>query len=219
MKRELFLLFLFALLSSQCGLTNSKKQKEVNVVQPEIEKTQDELLAEEKLRKDSIENAAFELMQKTALGNLRFGMNKEQVGLASEKRQLLGKYNYNVENSFNGEGKLFATNLSSDGVKAIGYDTDLKNRYLNLHQIIKTKYGESISRRNYPSIFDVQKTGKYWIDKWELGTKQIYLGIVENNLNNYSVVSKILDKNMEEIELKRLKDLRNKGIIEASEKF
>jgi hypothetical protein len=219
MKRSLFLISFFALLFSQCGLVNNKKQKEDKTAQHAVVKTQEELIAEEKLRLDSIENAAYGLMQKTAFGDLMFGMNKDQVELTNEKRQLLGKYNYNVGNLFNGDSELYSVIISSDGVRAVGFDTDLRSRYSNLYKIVKTKYGESNSKRNFPSIFDVQKTGRYWIDKWELGTKQIQLGIKENNLNSYSVTSKIFDVNMEEIELQRLRDIKNKDVIDASKKF
>jgi hypothetical protein len=54
---------------------------------------------------------------------------------------------------------------------------------------------------------------------WETGTKQINLGLQENAINSFSVVCDIFDKNMDDAETLRLKNLKNKDIIEAADKF
>jgi hypothetical protein len=114
---------------------------------------------------------------------------------------------------------LYKVKLNSDGVKAINFDSGLKSNYNNLFQIIKTKYGDPATSKGFPSIFDVQNSKKYQMNIWELGTKQIILGLQENNMNSFSVYSEILDKNMFEIEKQQLSDSKNKHIIQASEKF
>lgn len=218
MKRY-FLLLISVFLLSQCGFIKKKNQNEPVSEPVQTVKTQEEIQAIEKARADSIENAEYNLMQKTAFGNLIFGMPKTQAETANEKRQLLGKYSYNFQNLFNGNDELYAVILNSDGEKAIAFDSGLKAKYNNLYKIIETKYGKSTEKREYPSIFEVQEVGNYWVDKWELGNKQIHLGIKENALNSYSVASKIFDKKMEDDEAKRLNDLKNKDVIQASEKF
>ena len=98
MKHVLLLMLFSAFLLVQCGLINKNKQKENIVSETPPVKTAEQLAAEEKLRQDSVENAAFELMQKTAFGELIFGMDKEQVEKLNEKRQVLGNYSYNPIN-------------------------------------------------------------------------------------------------------------------------
>lgn len=219
MKRTNLLTLLLVVLFTQCGLISNKKQKQEVKNEPEVVKTQEEILAEEKMRQDSIENAALELIQKKAFGDLIFGMEKELVEKTNEKRQLLGKYNYNFSYSFNENDELYKLKISSDGVKAIQFESDLKSRYQNLYQIIKTKYGEPLSNRKFPSIFDVQNSKKYQLNNWEAGTKQINLGLQENGTNSYSVICEIFDKNMNESETNRLRDAKNSDVIESSKKF
>lgn len=218
MKKLTLLIFPLVFLFVQCDFISGKKQKEEPVPKPVV-KTAKELFAEEKAREDSIENAEFEKMQKTAFGDVMFGMIKDSVFNLNEERQHLGKYDYNFSYSFNNEDKLYKLKLTSGAVRAIQFDSDLNNRYQNLFRIIQTKYGEPLSQKEYPSIFDVQNNKKYQISKWEKGTKQISVGVQETGKNSYSAFCEILDKNMTEAELERQKNLKNKDIIEASSKF
>ena len=218
MKKISWLLFLVLFLNVQCRFNSSKKKGEETTPEKEV-KTTEQLMAEEKARQDSAKNAEIEIVQKTAFGNLMFGMEKDSVEEFNEKRQLVGKYNYNFSYSFNGENQLYKVKLSSDVVKVIQFDTDLKNNYLNLLKILEAQYGKPLISKNYPSVFDVQENKKYEINRWEIGVKQINLALQENGLNSYSATCEILDKNMEEIENQRLKNLKNKDIIEASKRF
>jgi hypothetical protein len=207
------------LIFTQCNFLQKKENNPNTSEQLPKEKTPDEILAEEKARQDSIDNAAFELIQKTAFNNLMFGMEKDTVEQLNETRQMLGKYYYNFNYSFNGENKLYKVRISSEGVQVIKFDSDLKSRYQNLVQIIQTKYGKPVTSRDYPSIFDVQKSKKYLMNQWEIGIKQINLALQENAMNSYSVSCEIFDKNLNEAELQRLKDVKNHDVIEAAEKF
>lgn len=154
-----------------------------------------------------------------AYGNLYFGMKKAEVAQKNENRQQLGKYEYNFSYDFNGDSVLFRVKIFSDGVKVIGYDTTLKNLYRNLVQIVETRYGKPGKQNGFPSVFDVQNQGKYTTDNWELGNKQIDISIRENALNSYSVVCEITHKQMAVAEKTRLKNEKNKEVIEASKKF
>lgn len=135
MKPHLLFLF-FILIFAQCNFPQKKENNSPSNNQQQTEKTPEEIQAEEKTRQDSIENAAFELIQKTAFNNLMFGMGKDTVKQLNETRQMLDKYNYNFSYSFNGEEKLYKVRIYSDGVKVIKFDSDLKNSYRNLAQII-----------------------------------------------------------------------------------
>ena len=218
MKKLLVLILPFVFIFVQCEFISGKKQKEESIPQPKV-KTAEEMLAEDKARKDSIEHAEFELMQKTAFGNLMFGMIKDSVLNLNEERQHFGKYDYNFSYSFNNENQLYKLQLTSDAARAIQFESDLNNRYQNLFKIIQTKYGEPSVQKEFPSIFDVQNNKRYQISSWEKGTKQISLGVQENGKNSYSAFCEISDKNMTEAELERRKNLKNKDIIEASSKF
>ena len=182
-------------------------------------KTAEQLLAEEQARQDSIKNAEYLQMQQTPFGDLRFGMSKEEVTQNNEKRQKLGKYFYNFSYGFTPDDQLYKLKISSDGVKTIRYDSDLKANYQNLFSIIKTKYGEPETKHEFPSIFDVQDVKKYSMNKWTEGTKQIQLSLLENEINSYRTVCEITDMNRNAEELERVRKEKNKDITEASEKF
>lgn len=154
-----------------------------------------------------------------AYGNLYFGMKKPEVAQKNENRQQLGKYEYNFGYDFNGDSVLYRVKIFSDGVKVIGYDTTLKILYRNLVQIVETRYGKPGKHNGFPSVFDVQNSGKYTTDNWELGNKQIDISLRENALNSYSVICEITHKQMADAEKTRLKNVKNKDVIEASKKF
>lgn len=196
-----------------------KKQKEEAPTDTLHVKTADELLAEEKARQDSIEQARYEQMQQTPFGDLRFGMNKEATVAANEKRQKLGKYSYNFSYSFTPDDQLYKVRIVSDEVKAIRYDSDLKANYQNLLKIISNKYGQPATKHEYPSIFDVQDAKKYSMNNWTEGRKQIQLSLVGNDIDSYVVRCEISDQNMSSAEQERLKNEKNRDVIEASEKF
>lgn len=206
------------LLLASCNPFVKKPKEEVPTDTVHV-KTADELLAEEKARQDSIEQARYEQMQQTPFGDLRFGMNSEATVAANEKRQKLGKYFYNFSYSFTPDDQLYKVRMVSDGIKAIRYDTDLKFNYLNLLKIISNKYGEPATRHEYPSIFEVQDVKKYSMNTWNEGRKQIQLSLVENGINSYLVLCEISDQNMSSAEQERLKNEKNRDVIEASEKF
>jgi len=216
--KRIILTLLTVFLLIQCNFIKNKKSETPEEPEQKV-KTQEEIAADEKARADSIKNAEYEMMQKTAFGDLRFGMQKNEAESINSKKQQLGKYNYNFQNLYNGDNELYAVMMNSDGEKAISFDDALKNKYNNLYKIIETKYGSSTARREFPSIFEVQESKSYWVNKWDLGNKQIVLGIKENSLNNYAVYSKISDLPMQEAEAKRLNDIKNKDVIEAAEKF
>lgn len=215
-----YVYFLLAVLISLSGCQNlfKKKPVEEEIISEKV-KSPEELLAEEQARQDSIKNMEFERMQKTAFGNIRFGMSEDSVIVLNEKRQQLGKYNYNFSYMYNNEGQLYKLKLASDAVRAIQFDSDLNQRYQNLFKIIQTKYGEPLLRKEYPSIFDVQNQKKYPVSKWEEGRKQINIGLQEKGKNSYSAYCEIVDKDMNEAEQQRLKNLKNKDIIDAASKF
>lgn len=154
-----------------------------------------------------------------AYGNLYFGMKKSEVESKNEPRQKLGKYEYNFGYGFNGDSALFKVIIKSADVKVISYDTELSAMYRNMAQIIETKYGSPDVHLKFPSVFDVQQSGKYKLDEWDAGAKQIQIFLVENNLNSYSVNCEISNKQMTEAEILRLKNLKNKDVIDASKKF
>lgn len=154
-----------------------------------------------------------------AYGNLYFRMKKSEVESINEPRQKLGKYEYKFGYGFNGDSALFKVIIKSDGVKVISYDTELSAMYRNLVQIIETRYGSPKTHLKFPSVFDVQQSRKYKLDEWDTGAKQIQIFLIENNLNSYSVICEISNKQMTEAEILRLKNLKNKDVIDASKKF
>ena len=203
----LFILFV------QCNILH-KKQKPTDQ-----EKTPQQLIAEEKARQDSIEYAALQEIQKIAFAGLLFGMNEAEVDEANPGKERLGKYNYSFVPQFNGDMELYKLTISSDEVKAIRFDSDLLTNYNNLYKILETRYGKPLLNNQFPSIFEVQNSKKFIMNKWEEGTKNIHISLVDNNLNSYAVVCDIFDKNMMESEKERLYKLKNKDVLDAAQKF
>ncbi len=147
-----------------------------------------------------------------AFGNLYFGMKRNEVIKKNENRQHLGKYDYNFRYAFNGDSSMYQVVIYSDGVQVLGYDTSLKALYRNLAQIVETRYGTPVKHNSFPSVFDVQNAGKYLLDQWMKGNKQIDISLHENAMNSYSVLCEITHKTMAEAE-------KNKDLKEAARKF
>ena len=217
MKKPDFLLLLVVLFFSACTLLNNKQQTEntenQNAIQPEDSLTQNII---DTIIPDSVQAP---MLTRKAFGDLYFGMTEDEVVNIIEKRQLLGKYNYNIKCSFTHDKALYKVNLFSDSEKAINYDSALEPKFSNLVKIVKTKYGEPKYQQKFPSIFYVQKAKKLVTAKWEHEDKFIEVGINENSLNSYSAFCTIVDSEMQEKEKQQLYNNQNKDIIEASEKF
>lgn len=219
MKKHVLYILLFVFFLIGCKTFNKKNTDEPEIKSAEVLNLLEKEGSEQKPRQDSIVNSKFEKMQMTAFGDLVFGMNKNQVEQNNENRQKLGKYLYNFTYSFDESDRLYEVILSSDPDKAINFDGQLKSKLNNLSSVVKTKYGQPARDLQYPSIFDVQETGNYFISEWDFEGKQIQLGLKENALNSYSVICNITDINLKENALKRLQDDKNRDIIDASEKF
>lgn len=215
MKKPYFLLVMLLILFSQCGLNRKKSQNQEPQIQTENLQTNIDSVS----NIDSLENFQVAQNQNKAFGSLNFGMVKNEVENENEKRQLLGKYNYNFKYKYNDKNGLYSIIIISDPEKALNYDSGLKEKYANLSKIITIKYGEPKINSPYPSIFEVQNSKIFTTQKWEDGAKQIHLGMKENSLDSYCVVCTIFDSNLEKEEKQRLYNLKNKDIIDASEKF
>lgn len=169
MKQPVILIVFTVFFFSQCGLIDNKNRKRLECLCLLLKKTQEHILAEEKIRQDRFENVALELIEKTAFGELVFGMEKELVERINEKKQLLVKFNSSFANSFNDESKLNKLKIKSKDVKAIYFDTNLKDMCQNLYEIIKTKCGEPSTSQKFPSIFDVQNNKQMRTIHWGNG--------------------------------------------------
>ena len=217
MKNSLTYIICLFFLWTSCGMLNKNKDSEKS--SEEITLSPEELEAIKKAKQDSIEKAEFELTEKTAVGDVQFGMDKQEVEKLSESNQKLGKYSFNSTNIYNGDGQLYSLVLDSNPEKAINYDNGLKSKYWNLYKILNIKYGEPETNKGFPSIFDVQKTGTYWINVWHFGTKEIKLGLKEHALNSYTVRCNITDSEMQKAEIDRLQKIKDKDYIEAAKKL
>lgn len=154
-----------------------------------------------------------------AFGKLKFGMTKAEVHQLNKSRQKLGLHYYNFSYAFNGKGELFAVNIFSDSKKVLYYERDVQQLYTNLCKVIAEKYGKKSSCGVLPSVFDVMNAETLWVNNWTNGDKKIKLGIRANKLESYDVICKIVHIPMEKAENKRMYRLKNKHIIESSEKF
>lgn len=219
MEKPYFLLILFLILFSQCGQNQQKSQDQFIEMQTEI---QNNNLQTDTILKNNIDSFANNQTAQNnirAFGNLYFGMLKDEVEANNEQRQLLGKYKYNFNYKYNYRNELYSILIISDSEKVLNYDSGLKDKYVNLSKIITTKYGDPKINLPYPSVFNVQNSKFFTTKKWDDESKQIHLGIKENSLDSYSAVCIIFDSVMEKEEKQQLYELKNKDIIDASEKF
>ncbi len=216
-------LVVFLILFSGCGFIKKKLAGDDNIKQDTL--ASEQLLAIKTAHQDSIKKAEFDKVQKTAFGEIQFGMDKNELSQAKENMgglessKTIGKYTYYFNYAFNGAGQMYQMGINSGNEKTIKFDTTLKYKYQNLYEVIKTRYGAPQTHREYPSVFDVKRTGTYWIDTWEVGSKRIKIGLKEKSMNDYYVASLILDNDMYLAEQQRLKDLKNKDIIESAKDF
>jgi hypothetical protein len=206
MKTPVFILILMLSILSSCSFSDEKQ-----VEKEEEEITEDTIVQSVEIISEVIPDYAF--------GRLEFGMPKEQVAELNADRQLLGKHNYNFSYSYNGDGELYRITIFSDATKAITFESEIGGRYYNLHKIISMKHGDPTGSRYVPSIFDVMNAGILWMNNWVSDKKEIRLGIRERKLDSYDVICTITETEMEKMENERLFRIRNKDVIEASEKF
>lgn len=217
-KFAVFFLLSFFFLSG-CGmLDNENQSKKVTPAEQLENRLEADSLTDEP-SEDFVEIDTFAQAQKVAFGALGFGMGKEQVDTLNPRKQILGKYNYNFTYSFNADNQLYQVRLKSNGINTLYYDDNLKFNYQNLYKILKIKFGEPIFNRGYPSVFDVMNSKKLTLARWEIGIKQINLGLQENGMNSFSVFCEISDEEMKEAERLRVYKVKNKDILEAADKF
>ena len=199
-------------------LTNTKEENSIILEHKVNDLTidssvQDSFVVLETVKKDTsgAENFAF--------GKFKFGMTKAEVHQLNKSRQKLGLHYYNFSYAFNGKGELFAVTIFSDSKKALYYERSIQPIYTNLCRVIAEKYGKKSSCGVLPSVFDVMNSGTLWINTWTINEKKIRLGIKANKLDSYVVICKIVHIPMESAENKRMYRIKNKHIIESSEKF
>jgi hypothetical protein len=179
----------------------------------------DTVTASDELKSDTVivVNSNSDSVQ--AFDQLMFGMHADEVKRLIKSKVKLGKYTYSLSFAYDQNKELYAINITSSEVKAIQYEGALQSMYLNLCKIISEKYGNKRSCRELPSIFDVMNAGTFYTNKWENGEKSIKLGVVQTQLNGYIIKCRISHSTMEKEENARLYKIKNKNIIDASEKF
>ena len=154
-----------------------------------------------------------------AYDKLYFGMKKNEVNRLNKPRQKIGNYSYNFSYAYNGAGELYSISIRSDPEKTLYYEQRLQPKYTNLCRVIAEKYGKKSACGLLPSIFDVMNAQRYKMVGWQEGEKKIDLYLRFVSLDVYNVECRITHSTMEKVENKRLYRLKNKHIIESSEKF
>jgi hypothetical protein len=154
-----------------------------------------------------------------AYDQLYFGMTKIEVSRLNNSRQKIGNYHYNFSYSYNGTGELYSISIKSDPEKTLYYEQRLQPKYTNLCRVIAEKYGKKSACGLLPSIFDVMNAQRYKMVGWQEGEKKINLYLRFVSLDVYNVECRITHTSMEKAENQRLYRLKNKHIIESSEKF
>jgi len=168
---------------------------------------------------DSIEIMSFAKEGVSAYDKLFFGMKKEEVNALNNSSQKVGRYIYKFAYKYNGDGELYRIDIKSSTEKTIHYETNLQAKYSNLCRVVSEKYGKKSSCGALPSIFDVMNAKRYKMVEWQSGEKVIILYLVYSSMDAYYTECRIVHKSMEKAENERLYRVKNKDIIESSEKF
>lgn len=155
----------------------------------------------------------------SAYDKLFFGMQKEEVESLNKSREKIGLYSYNFVFKYNGDGELYRIDIKSSSEKTIHYETHLQAKYANLCRVVSEKYGKKSLCGALPSIFEVMNAKQYKMVEWQSGEKAIILYLVYASMDAYYTECRIVHKSMEKAEKERLYRVRNKDIIESSEKF
>lgn len=154
-----------------------------------------------------------------AYDRIYFGMTKREVDSLGTTREKIGYHFYNLKYRYDSEGKLYRIDIRSDREKAIQYEAKAQAHFSNLCRVIAEKYGKKPSCGALPSIFDVMNAKRYQMASWDIGEKSVILYIVYASADAYYTECRIVHRAMQEVEKTRMYKIKNKEIIESSEKF
>jgi hypothetical protein len=168
--------------------------------------------------KDSID-AMVPVEKVAAYDRINFGMTKREVDSLGITREKIGYHSYRFTYRYDSEGGLYRIDIRSNNEKAIQYEARAQALYSNLCRVIAEKYGKKSSCGGLPSIFDVMNAQRYKMAAWEIGEKSVILYIVSTSPDTYYTECRIVHRAMQEAENARMYKIKNKVIIESSEKF
>jgi hypothetical protein len=166
---------------------------------------------------------------KIAYGDIEFGISKDSYSRLAERNNIEVKYtntthignnSYTVIPYFNSDDKLYAINFSSRNYTANYYDNELIEVLSDFESVIKNKYGEPDFYYGIPELAIHQPRAIRWVEKWNIETKKICLGIGEDSEGyKYFVYCSIYDDLLSSEKLKQEEDAKNKTRLESSNKF
>ena len=222
LSKEMYLLILIIVIIS-CQYKDKSDPMEENkytVVQTQLDTIAADTMEENILPEDTIVTESEKTARRVqAYDKLYFGMKKNEVNSLNEARQKIGVYNYNFTYSYNGAGQLYGITIKSDPEKTVYYEKNLQPKYANICRVISEKYGKKSSCGTLPSIFDVMNAQRYKLVGWKEGEKMLNLYLRYATIDVYYVECRIVHASMEKAENIRLYRLKNKDILESSEKF
>lgn len=172
--------------------------------------------------------------EKKAFAGAEFGMNIKQIkSLPSFNNSdwsaydnsinayghAIGNETYEVKLLFDND-ELFCVVFSKYYENANYLDTDIKDQVENFAEVIKKAYGYPTNNYGFPSILRLEAGRISWAYKWEIGNKQINIGVEEKySGSEYQMYAEILDtKRYEAIKAKKNNN-KNEATTEAASQF
>lgn len=133
--------------------------------------------------------------QKTVYKGVNFGINKKAYKKTiTERSQTIGEYTYLVDPAFNEKDELYTLYINSPSQDASYLDNEVHLKMNNLVDVIVKKYGEPTTTDQYPPIYNMEPGYIRWVDTWNIGTKNIKIGIGEDyDSPRYYAVCEISD--------------------------
>ncbi|MBE6244775.1 MAG: hypothetical protein E7108_04570 [Bacteroidales bacterium] len=167
--------------------------------------------------------------QKAFAGAL-FGMSKKEVlelnhfkdykdysdeGDVIYKWEVIGNKKYTVRLYFE-EDKLNRVSFNNFSRQADYLDREINDEVLNLREVIEKVYGHPTNDYGIPSILNLYSGRITWAYKWEIGNKEIRIGISEFQYGAlYDSYAEIVDKEQEEVK-RNLKKQEKERLVEDS---
>lgn len=183
------LLILIFLLNFFQSCDNKEKKQAIELEEKKIKATKDSLELVKKNRLDSITK----IEEKIALGNINFGINKEEYLIKQKEFKKitdgrLGEFEFLMSESYDENGGLRKIKLYDYlGVHYDYYERNMLKKILSLKEILFEKYGEPTSQKEFPEWTDFERDEKKNIFYWEIGNKSIWVDIENTHITNYEL--------------------------------
>ena len=141
------------------------------------------------VKADSLRHIELQRLSAIAYKDIRFGENGTTVRRKIGYFETIGRYKYAVGTQYmRGKRELYSISFATYPYKSASYyDTDVRDQWQNLVEVISAKYGSQIGRV-FPSFFEMKAGRVIWTHTWYIGAKEIAVGVAEREAEYYALL-------------------------------